>query len=211
MFHNDGNIVLIMYRKHIDFIKLVHLDFNSIGLSKILSIEGFSVDFLVIFLVDSLMWLYIIPISTKKIKIFLIRINYNIFTTKFLSINFSVSISLFFSNCMSFLTNFSLLIYAQENANQFLFLKHNNLREFLLSEVFSLFFLSNGSSLVIIISCWLNPDLNLNLTAVVAIQYTIINELRSLGMYKPFVPGSNYFWFHLFCSVLFEFFCNSQY
>ena len=55
MFHNDGNIVLIMYRKHIDFIKLVHLDFNSIGLSKILSIEGFSVDFLVIFLVDSLM------------------------------------------------------------------------------------------------------------------------------------------------------------
>ena len=55
MFHNDGNIVLIMHHKHFDFIELFHLDFNSIGLSKILSIKGFSVDFLVNFLVDSLM------------------------------------------------------------------------------------------------------------------------------------------------------------
>ena len=63
MFYNDGNISLTINSKHFDFIGWFDLNSNFNSLFEVLSIKEF--------LVDSIMWLYILPISTKISKSFL--------------------------------------------------------------------------------------------------------------------------------------------
>ena len=64
-FYNVGNIFLTTY-----FIEWLDLIINSDNLLEIMCINNFSVNSFVNFSFDSLMWLYILPISTYKSKYF---------------------------------------------------------------------------------------------------------------------------------------------
>ena len=70
MFYNAGNISLTLNFKHFDFIELFESNYKFNGLFEILSIKEFLVDFLVIFLIDLIMRLSILPISTQISKSF---------------------------------------------------------------------------------------------------------------------------------------------
>ena len=183
VFYNVGSRCLTILYKHFDFIDWFDLNSNSNSLFEIMSINDFLVDSSVNFLFDSLIWLYILPVSVELSRSFsseLIIINslsssfFNFFLSFYLIVNISVSCVLFHQ--------LLLLIYAQKNINQFYILKQSIVAIFFHLQIFLLFFLNTDWSLVIIIPCWLNPNLDLNSIAVGVLQSIIIDKLGSSQM-----------------------------
>ena len=131
--------------KHFDFIERFSSNCNSNSFLERLSIKDLLVDSSVSFLFNSLMWLYVLPISILTILNFLlsrlILTNLHPGSLSILFFIFSYFFSFFFGLYV-LSRQFPLLVCDQEGTGQLFCLKWNTVLSFLSLEIISLLLLS---------------------------------------------------------------------